>query len=145
AKMGVCASMRHPQRISRQVPALAFGFALGAAAFAACVPTGGKDTPDGAASLPCVGPKCIPTFSGAPVTEAAAADCVAAEKGVEFAPIVVLDNESASSSSPSGFTSNYFYQYVDGTADIEPQGYSPPSVAQNVCAGQSNNHVLHAS
>ena len=137
--------MRHPQRISRQVPALA----LGAFAFAACVPTGGKDVPAGAASLPCIGTTCIPTFSGAPVTTAPAVDCEANELGLEFAPIVVLDNESTSSSSPSGFTSNYFYQYVDGTADIEPQGYTPPAIAQQVCTSDVvhniTNHVLHAS
>ena len=135
--------MRHPQRIPRQIPPLAAAF--GVLAFAACVPTGGQEVPDGAASLPCLGTSCIPKDIGAAVTSAPTVDCKAAEQGLEFAPYTVLDSEYPSSSSPSGFASNYFYQYVDGTADIEPQGYTPPAIAQNVCNSDVNNHVLHSS
>jgi hypothetical protein len=78
---------------------------------------------------------------GAPVTEAPQVDCDAAEAGLEFFPFFnVLDNEQFTPG-----TSQFFYQYVDGTAGIWPAGYSPPAIQQDICKGSTGNHVMHES
>jgi hypothetical protein len=107
-----------------------------------CVPTANQsDLPNGAASLPCVGQQCIPNQAPAPVTTAPTVSCDAAETGLEFFPFFdVLNNENG--------TSQYFYQYVDGTAGIWPSGYSPPAVQQQICndpGRPQGNQVLHES
>jgi hypothetical protein len=120
--------------------ARAFVFVVGATVPAACIPTATNLSPD-AGELPCVsgGNACIPNGTPAPVTTAPTVDCTAAEAGLEFlTDFSVLDNET-------GNAAQYFYQYVDGTAGIWPNGYTPPAIQQNICNSDTNNHVLHES
>lgn len=104
-----------------------------------CIPTA-KSLPDGAASLPCIGPSCVPWMDGgAPITTAPPVDCTIAEQNYEFAPFMVLDNQTG--------TSQYFYQYVDGTSGLVPSGYSPPAIQEDLCKSDApgSNFVLHTS
>ena len=129
----------------RAAPALALvGTVTGwivLAALAGCIPTAPNLAP-GAESLPCTGPSCVPLNGGAPVTPAATVDCAAAERGVEFAPFTVLDNEN-----PNLGLAEYFYQYVDGTAGLTPSAYSPPATLADRCtaAPPGSNYVYHTS
>jgi hypothetical protein len=142
-KWEAAASMRGGSWVTRWPLALALALRaplaapLGAALLSGCIPTA-QSLPDGAASLPCLGPSCVPQDTGATVTEAPLVDCTAAEQGVEFAPFSVLDNETG--------TAQYFYQYVDGTSGLQPSGYSPPALAQDRCLGaKPGNFVMHES
>jgi hypothetical protein len=120
------------------------------AALAGCIPTAPNLAP-GAESLPCTGPGCVPLAGGAPVTTAPLVDCEAAIAGLQFAPFTVLDNENAALGAPG--VAEYFYQYVDGTAGLNPSGYSPPSILADRCKDNSpiaphppgSNYVLHTS
>jgi hypothetical protein len=147
--MGVFAPMQPPRGVTKVRAALAsrstsaLALAIAGAALGSCVPTANvADLPDGAASLPCYGNSCIPNMVGAPVTTAATVDCDALYRSLDldFADqMVVLNNENPSN------VAQYLYQYVDGTAGIWPSGYEPPVITQNVCLGETNNHVLHES
>jgi hypothetical protein len=119
---------------------------VGSVGALACVPSANPNqVPSGAAPLPCYGPSCVPNMLGAPVTEAPTVDCDAAQAGLEFFPAFnILDNEKTDSS--GNYISEFFYQYVDGTAGIWPSGYGPPAVQQDVCKTDGgHNHVLHES
>jgi hypothetical protein len=110
---------------------------MGAAALGGCIPTG-DSLPDGAATLPCLGPSCIPPDGGAPVTSAPLVDCTSAELPFQFSPFMILDNEQSASA-------QFFYDYEDGTSGVTPSGYSPPALAQNRCLTDTSNHVFHIS
>jgi hypothetical protein len=132
--------MRILQRVTK-LPA-SFGFVLAGVAALGCVPTANvSELPDAAAELPCYGQSCVPNMIGAAVTTAPEVYCDPAEAGLEFFPFFnVLDNETG--------TSQYFYQYVDGTAGIWPSGYGPPAIQQQICkdAGRpTGNYVMHES
>ena len=111
---------------------------IGGAAVGGCIPTG-ENLPDGAATLPCIGASCIPMDGGAPVTSAPLVDCTAAERGLAFAPFMILDNEESA-------TAQFLYDYEDGTSSVAPTGYSPPAILQDRClTDDSSNHVFHIS
>jgi hypothetical protein len=129
----------------RAAPTLARAAAMsgwiGLATLAGCIPTAPNLAP-GAEALPCTGPACVPLNGGAPVTTAPLVDCDAAQAGVDFAPFIVLDNET-----PNLGLAQYFYQYVDGTAGLTPSAYSPPAILADRCtkAAPGSNYVYHTS